>query len=242
MNTPATLLTRRLTKTFGSLVALSSIDAKFEQGFRYGIMGVSGSGKSTLLYILAGLDKPTAGTIFYNDRDLGLMAATEQQDFLNNQIGIVLQYPYLINELSVLENVILKGLACGVSYKKAAEQGEELLASMGIADKIKSAPTALSGGQQQRVALARALFNRPKFLFADEPTAHLDVHTKHEILELIDNYCKNKNMGLVLTTHDKEVTRHMDTVLYLSNGQLHEFELQSSNIEQGNYGKKNLVL
>ena len=220
MKTPALLSAKNLTKVFDSVVALQDITVSFAQGISYALMGVSGSGKSTLLSLLAGLDTPTSGLILYNNRSLAVFSSVERQQFLASTLGLVLQKPHLLQELTVLENVMIKGLIQGLSYKQAAERAHELLVQLSISDKAYSMPATLSGGQQQRVALARALFTSPAFLLADEPTAHVDSQTKHAILSFLLAYCATHSVGLIISTHDHEVASALDHVLCITNGQL----------------------
>ncbi len=186
---------------------IKNINFEFIQGHSYGLSGVSGTGKSTLLYIIANLESPSSGQVEY-------------QNLGTEDIGLVFQYPYLIPELTVLENVILKGLISGRSILDCKKEGLELLKTVGIFEKAESSTGALSGGQQQRVAICRAIFNRPKFLFADEPTAHLDKDNARQIIDLLLSAKKNWNMGLIVSSHDPEVTSLMDNVLEISDGNL----------------------
>lgn len=224
MKRQATFIVKNLTKSFYSsevpVTPLKDINALFLQGQSYSIMGISGSGKSTLLSLLAGLDKPTAGTIYFDNKDLSLLSPAEQSYFLAHEISIVFQKPYLLQELTVLENVILKGLIQNKSFKDCQKKGQELLDLVGLLDKKDYNPLALSGGEQQRVSLARALFSNPTFLLADEPTAHLDHKSKSELMSLLVSLCRTNNMGLILSTHDREVASYLDIILYISEGTL----------------------
>ena len=199
---------------------LQKVSTYFEQAASYAITGPSGSGKSTLMHLLAGLDTPTAGTIFLNNTPLDQMSRAAKQFFLADSIGLVFQLPYLISELSVLENVMLKGLLAGKVPNELEERAFVLLENVGLAHKAHAHPRSLSGGEQQRVALARALFNRPLFLLADEPTGSLDVATGKEIVELLIR-CKTEwGVGLIVSSHDAYVAERMEYVLHLENGLL----------------------
>lgn len=199
---------------------LAGINAHFEAGKTYAISGISGSGKSTFMHLLAGLDIPTKGTVYFNDQDISTFTAKERADFLNQQIGIVHQLPYLIRELSVIENCMMRGLIAGIPRSTAANQAKELLTAVGLEDKIDCKPAALSGGQQQRLALARAMFNQPLFLLADEPTGNLDEETGKEIINLLLDCHKNFGMGIIVSSHDPKVIGCMEISYRLSNGQL----------------------
>lgn len=199
---------------------LRALSVTFEQGKTYAIMGVSGSGKSTLLQLLAGLDVPCKGTICWNDTNINQMTAVQRATFFNQSIGLLFQFPYLIKELSVIENVMLPGLISGQKHEIAYKQAHDLLVTMELSDKLHAKPGSLSGGQQQRVALARALFNTPCFLLADEPTANLDAHTSSKMIELLLQLNKKRNMGIIISTHDTALALLMDVVYELQDGHL----------------------
>jgi ABC-type lipoprotein export system ATPase subunit len=203
-----------------TIVVLHDISASFEQGKSYAITGISGSGKSTLIHLLAGLDIPSAGQIFFDGANIAQFSEDQKSRFLNKSIGLVFQYPYLIKELSVLENVMIKGLIGGIASDECARQAKELLANVGLSEKITAYPGQLSGGQQQRVALARALMNNPDFLLADEPTGNLDMQTGNAIIDLIVRLQKEREMGIIISSHDAYVTERMQMVYELQNGTL----------------------
>ncbi|MFC1843094.1 ABC transporter ATP-binding protein [Candidatus Dependentiae bacterium] len=218
------IVARRLKKTFmqgdKKLVVLDDVDVIFEQGRSYAITGVSGTGKSTLLHLLAGLDIPSSGQVFFGEKDLDKLSSHEKEKYLNQTIGLMFQSPYLISELSVLENVVVPGMIAGKSLAQCKEKALSLLDELNISQKAYACPDSLSGGQQQRVALARALFNEPKFLLADEPTGNLDIKTGKAIVDLLLK-CKEKwGMGLVISSHDPYVAQVMDYTFQLENGRL----------------------
>ncbi len=220
----AELLVQNLTKQFiqGStpVNVLNGISARFTQGATYAITGASGSGKSTFLHLLAGIDTPTTGSVSFDAHNLATMSAQQQSHFLTHSVGLVFQYPYLIQELSVVENVALKGLIEGSSYAGCIEHASTLLKMVGLADKMNARPATLSGGQQQRVALARALFNKPAFLIADEPTGNLDEQTSVSVIHFIKDCQQEWGMGLIISSHDPYVAQLMDHTYHLHNGQL----------------------
>ncbi|HZW61656.1 MAG TPA: ABC transporter ATP-binding protein [Candidatus Babeliales bacterium] len=222
----AIILADKVTKQFiqGSttISVLNGISASFNQGNTYAISGVSGAGKSTFLHLLAGLDMPSSGSIVFNGRDLATMQAAERDYFLNKSIGLVFQLPYLINELSVLENVMLKGLIARLPKEECRIKALGLLEIVGLAQKAECIPNTLSGGQQQRVAIVRALFNEPTFLLADEPTGNLDEKTGQGVIDFILDCQKQWHMGLIISSHDAYVVRKMKQVLILHNGVLQE--------------------
>jgi ABC-type lipoprotein export system ATPase subunit len=199
---------------------LKNITAQFQQGQRYALSGISGSGKSTCMHILAGLDTPTTGAVFFNDQNIAHMQQEQRDQFLNTAVGLVFQEPYLIDSLSVLHNVMLKGLIAGQAMAACTQRALELLATIGLADKADVAPPTLSGGQQQRVAILRALFNNPQFLIADEPTGNLDSQSAHEVMDLLLACSNNFGMGLIIISHDAAVIERMTHRFVLQDGVL----------------------
>lgn len=206
----------------GHLEVLRGINTTFTQGASYAITGVSGSGKSTFLHIVAGLDKPTAGDVFFDTASLVRMH--DKSLYFNTKIGFVFQFHYLIKELTVLENIALMGRIKGFSDADARTRGLELLELVGMSNKASEFPTKLSGGQLQRTAIARALFNRPAFLIADEPTGNLDEENVVNIVNLLLRFQQEWGMGLIICTHDKAVSCKMGTVLQVHQGVLNSVE------------------
>lgn len=200
------------------LEVLKGITYHFQKNKSYAITGPSGSGKSTFIHLLAGLDTPSYGHIYFNGIDIATFTAQEQQHFLHQSVGLVFQQPYLIRELTVIENVMLKGMIKRVDGKQAYEHAQQLLEKVGIAHKAEQAPYTLSGGEQQRVAIARALFTKPAFLLADEPTGNLDVATGTSIVELLLACQAEWHMGIIVSSHDEYVTARMEKVLQIKNG------------------------
>lgn len=204
---------------------LRDVSASFEQGKGYIITGHSGSGKSTLMHILAGLDTPDGGQVLYDNQDIHTLSPTERSTFLHKTIGLVFQLPYLIQELSVIENVMVKGLIAGLPHNTSKQEALSLLELVGIPEKATAQPASLSGGQQQRVALARALFNKPAFLLADEPTGNLDEKTSKSIIDLLIKSKNDWNMGLIICSHDLSIVDQLDAHYDLKNGFLQKMEL-----------------
>ncbi len=218
-----------ISKQFMQFQVLRSITQSFEQCSTYAITGFSGSGKSTLLHIIAGLELPSQGMVFYNNQNLNLFSLKEKEQFFNTKIGLIFQLPYLIDELTVIENVMCKGFIAGLLYDDCYQKAVCLLNELGIAEKSSDFPRSLSGGQQQRVAIARALLTQPSFLLADEPTGNLDETTGKLILEILVRYHKEYNMGLIISSHDRYVIQKMDTILVLNNGFLSEAVKEKQN-------------
>lgn len=196
------------------------VNVTFAQGTRYAITGISGCGKSTLLHLLAGIDKPSSGHVYYNEHAIDTLDADKKNYFLNHDIGLVFQYSYLIKELSVLENVMIKGLISKMPYEECQKRARSLLNDLGLSSKVSSLPTQLSGGQQQRVAIARALLNQPAFLIADEPTGNLDEKTGRELLSLLLQLQKDWGLGLIISSHDEYVSEQMQHRYELAQGKL----------------------
>jgi lipoprotein-releasing system ATP-binding protein len=198
---------------------LQHVSYAFDVRFSYAVTGVSGTGKSTLMHILAGIDAPTSGHVFYNDIDVYHMSIAARDAFLNQTVGLVFQDPRLINEFSVVENVMMKGLIMGQRYNDARERALSLLSMVNLEHKAFDHPLSLSGGEQQRVAVLRALYNRPVFLLADEPTGNLDADNARVLVEVLLE-TKRLGTGLIICSHDPFVAQVMDVRLKLQHGTL----------------------
>lgn len=199
---------------------LRGISAEFGQGATYAIMGVSGTGKSTLLSILGGLETPTRGSVHFNNEKVQSFDAARRQKFFLRDVGYVFQLPHLLPELSVLENITLKGKIAGMSDAACTERAMDLLERVHLAQFAHRAPAALSGGEQQRIALVRAIFLKPAFLLADEPTAHLDEHTRSSVVDVMLSLVAYDGMGLIVCTHDRTLAARMEHNYALADGQL----------------------
>jgi len=183
-------------------------------------MGISGSGKSTLLHILAGFDTPTSGSILFDQKPIDLFSVAQKEQYLQRTIGFIFQQPYLIKELSILENIMLPALIAGIGDADARERALELINLIKLHEYANYRPGILSGGQQQLVALARALCNKPAFLCADEPTANVDTHNRTEMIALIKHGVAAWNMGVIVCTHDPVVAEAMERILHLREGKI----------------------
>lgn len=201
-------------------IVFDAVSVTFSQGKNYAITGVSGTGKSTLLHIMAGLDAPSKGTVALNDKIFQDMSDAQLMAVRNEQLGLVFQQPYLIKELSVIENIMMPQLIGGISYEKAHAHAVTLLNRVGLQGKSEALPASLSGGQQQRVAILRALSNKPLFLLADEPTGNLDEKTGADIVHFLLDCSAEWGMGLIISSHDAYVAQKMDTVFTLHEGRL----------------------
>jgi len=218
------LRTNNLTKNYGikeTLVrALKSTNIQVEKGGFVAIVGPSGSGKSTLLHLLAGLDKPSAGQVFINDKDIYSMSEKEISRYRRRNIGFIFQAFNLIPILSAEENIKLPILMDG---KKVDEDYiNELMEILDLKERKKHLPGELSGGQQQRVSIARALANKPSIIFADEPTGNLDSKNSKEVLELLKGTIKKYDQTLVMITHDSDIAKMADRIITISDGMIVE--------------------
>ena len=198
--------------------ALCGISLDIAAGELMAVMGPSGSGKSTLMHILAGLDRPTSGTVEVAGREIGAMSDIELTKLRRKHIGFVFQFFNLLPMLSAEENVLLPLSIAGRSPDK--EFLEQLLADVGLSDRRRHRPAELSGGQQQRVAIARSLVTQPTVLFADEPTGNLDSTTGAEILKLLRGSVDERGQTIVMVTHDPRAVTVADRVLHLEDGRI----------------------
>jgi ABC-type lipoprotein export system ATPase subunit len=216
------LSARGLKKTYAigkrTLEVLRGVDVEIHRGDFLALRGASGAGKSTLLHLIGGLDTPNAGEMFFEDENLLLYSEGRLTHFRNRRVGFVFQSYHLLPELTALENVCLPGRIARFSVSDVAKRAEELLGRVGLAERFDHKPSELSGGEQQRVAIARALINEPVLLLADEPTGNLDSHTGGEIMELLKSLRSEKNMTLVIATHDSKVAALAPRVIELVDG------------------------
>ena len=198
--------------------ALSDISLLFDKGTSNAIVGKSGSGKSTLLHILIGLDHPTNGTVLYNGKNI--LKDMNTDSWRGKNVGIVFQQFFLQPNDSVLDNVGLPLKLQGISKKKRNIKAEEALKKVGLEDRMKSKANDLSGGQKQRVAIARALVDNPSILIADEPTGNLDTENGDAIENLLFELQKKLGTTLVIVTHDTDLAKRCERVIYLKDGKV----------------------
>jgi len=222
MNAFPILNVRDLTKSYptgaGRLTVLHDISFSLAQGATCSILGPSGSGKSTLLGLAAGLDLPTSGSVLLNGIALGEISEDERARVRNEHVGFVFQNFQLIPTLTALENVTVPMELRG--DRSARALALDLLDRVGLSDRGDHYPAQLSGGEQQRVALARAFINRPKILFADEPTGNLDAETSQKVIEIMLDLNHNAGTALVLVTHDPDVAGLTERTIRLRNGKM----------------------
>ena len=200
---------------------LQGLNLDVRQGETIAIIGESGSGKSTLLSLLAGLDKPTSGSIQLNGKDISQLSENELAKFRAMSIGIVFQQFHLMSHLTALENVSLPLEL--VKEKNALERSTEALEKVGLVHRMDHFPHQLSGGECQRVAIARAMVVQPKLLLADEPTGNLDTRTGDNITDLFFDLVKERQMTLILVTHNEKLAARCQKSLQLADGKLNEY-------------------
>jgi ABC-type lipoprotein export system ATPase subunit len=214
----AKALTKSYTMGRRTLEVLRGVNLDVPRGEFLALHGASGAGKSTLLHLIGGLDSPNAGEIHFAGQNIAAFSERELTDFRNRRVGFVFQAYHLLPELDALENVCLPARVARVPAAQAEARGRELLARVGLGDRLEHKPFELSGGEQQRVAIARALINEPELVLADEPTGNLDSHTGGEIIELLKKLHAEKRTTLVIATHDAKVAAHARRVFELADG------------------------
>ena len=223
------LETKQLCKFYGAgenqVKAVNQVDIQIEQGEFVAIVGKSGSGKSTLLHMLGGLDTPTKGSVTLAGKDLYRMKEDALAVFRRRKIGFVFQAFNLVSSVNVWENIVLP---LGLDGRKVDEAYvNDIIATLGIENRIYNLPNQLSGGQQQRVAIARALVNRPEIIFADEPTGNLDSKTSDEVIALLKMTKKKYGQTIVMITHDDEIAQVADRILVIEDGQVVDFQMKT---------------
>lgn len=202
----------------GTLDILKGVSLDIQEGEAMGIVGSSGSGKSTLLQILGTLDYPQSGELVYLEKNLFQLDDEQLSLFRNQTIGFVFQFHHLLSELSALENVLLPCRIANQDIGIATRQAEELLAFLGLGDRLNHYPNQLSGGELQRVAIARALVRQPRILFADEPTGNLDSMNSYKIQELFFKIREQLKIAIVVVTHDLHFAQKFPRILHLKDG------------------------
>ena len=215
-------VTKRYNTARGPVIALDNVAITIPDGEWLAIQGPTGQGKSTLLQMLGGLDRPTAGTVMLDDVDLGKASEVAMSRLRARRIGFIFQTFNLIPTLTAQENVETALVPLGVSGAERRERAAAALASVSLADRATHLPGELSGGQQQRVAIARALVKEPAVILADEPTGNLDEDTRDEILQVLADLWRDKEMTLVLVTHDRAVAARAQRRVSMRDGQVHE--------------------
>ena len=225
------LKAKNLTKSYKMgktrLDVLRGANLTVEKGQFVAVIGASGSGKSTLLHILGALDRPNAGSVCYHKQDLAGLRWGKLNHYRNKVVGFVFQFYHLLDELTVLENVMAPAMASTGSLgwlsskTKTREKAHRLLERFGLNERLRHKPYELSGGERQRVAIARALINEPPLLLADEPTGNLDSRTGHGILEALKEL-HDEGQTIVMVTHDERIATQASRVIQLVDGKVQE--------------------
>jgi len=207
-------------KSYGSLEVLKGIDLVINKGEIVSVVGASGAGKTTLLQIIGTLDKPTSGTILFDNQNIASLSEKQLAAFRNRNIGFVFQFHHLLPEFTALENLCIPAFIAGFSQKDATKRAKELLDFMHLADRAEHKPSALSGGEQQRIAVARALMNHPSVILADEPSGNLDSANAKELHKLFFTLRDEFNQTFVIVTHNQELADMSDRKLKMVDGQI----------------------
>ena len=204
-----------------SVAALDNVSLEINEGEFVAIQGTSGSGKSTLLNMLGGLDHPTKGEVFFASRPVGPFTKKEMARYRRFSVGMIFQNFNLIPTMTARENVSLALAFGGLRGLQRRERSRELLARVGLGDRLEHKPSELSGGEQQRVAIARALANNPKVLLADEPTGNLDSIRAHELLGLMREMVDHDSLTILIVTHDQELANSFaDRIVFMKDGRV----------------------
>jgi len=213
-------LIREFREGDSTLRVLDGLSLTIRAGECIAIVGASGSGKTTLLQILGGLDRPTAGHVRIQGRDIHALGEAERGALRNRTMGFIYQFHHLLPEFSALENVAMPLLVRRVAVAEARERAAAVLAEVGLAQRLTHKPHQLSGGERQRAAVARALVTQPALVFADEPTGNLDGRNAEQVFELLLRLNRERQTSLVIVTHDLRLAARMDRVLTLQQGKL----------------------
>ncbi|PCJ67377.1 MAG: lipoprotein-releasing system ATP-binding protein LolD [Bacteroidetes bacterium] len=211
---------RKLSKSYGSLEVLKSVDITIKKGEIVSITGPSGAGKSTLLQLLGTLDAPKNGFVKYNDEEVSSLSPKKLAQFRNENIGFIFQFHHLLPEFTAIENVSMPAFIKGVNKKDASMRAQELLEMLGLGDRLDHKPNELSGGEQQRVAVARALMNKPAVIFADEPSGNLDTENARDLHNLFLKLRDDFGQTFVIVTHNNDLANLADRVIKMRDGEV----------------------
>jgi len=222
---PIVLEAEKLCKSYaeadgGRLNVLVDVSLTVRSGEKVAIVGASGSGKSSLLHLLGGLDTPTSGQVYINEKNLSRMKEKERCRIRNNYLGFVYQFHHLLPEFSAQENVAMPALVRGTAPSQALSKAAMLLDKVGMTRRVHHKPSELSGGERQRAAIARAVINEPRCICADEPTGNLDRATANQVVQVLMRLNNEFGTSLIVVTHDMDLARKMDTIYTIENGQL----------------------
>lgn len=207
-------------KSYGALDVLKGVSLEIKKGEIISIVGASGAGKTTLLHILGTLDKPNKGELKMNDQLISGLSDKKLAEFRNKNIGFVFQFHHLLPEFTALENICIPAFIAGASKSEAENKAKELLAFLGLTERMNHKPSELSGGEQQRVAVARALINNPAVVLADEPSGNLDSATAKDLHQLFFTLREKFNQTFVIVTHNEELANMADRKLVMKDGNI----------------------
>lgn len=210
------------------VVALDNVSLEIKKGEFCCLLGTSGSGKSTMLNLMAGLEKPTKGTIKIKGKAVEKMTEKQLAKFRQENLGFVFQSYNLLPMLTALENVSIPLTFKGVPKAKRDKRAKEMLEAVGLATHEKHKPTQMSGGQQQRVGIARAFVAMPEIVFADEPTGNLDSKTTKEVMNLITQIARQNNQTLIIVTHDLEIASYADRIVHILDGNIEKIDISNN--------------
>ncbi len=202
------------------LQVLKGVDIEIKEGEVVVIVGPSGCGKSTLLHLLGGLDRPTQGKVFFDEKEIFAFPEEELAEFRNKSLGFVFQFHHLLPEFTSLENVCMPALIAGKAKKSVFAKAEKILLDVGLEGRLHHRPNQLSGGEQQRVAVARALMNDPQIVLADEPSGNLDEESGLNLHKLLISLSEKRDLTFVIATHNPDLTKRAHRVLRLTEGKL----------------------
>jgi lipoprotein-releasing system ATP-binding protein len=202
------------------LTVLKGIDLEIPRGQMVAIVGASGAGKSTMLHIMGMLDRPTKGTVYFDNQDLFQMSEAQQAEFRNRRIGFVFQFHHLLPEFTALENACMPALIQRRPLEEVEQEATTLLQEVGLGQRLHHKPGELSGGEQQRVAVARALLQKPDLVLADEPTGNLDTHTGESLFGLLRDLNRTRNTTFVIVTHNDKLSAQSDRIVYMQDGMI----------------------